>query len=203
MKSKIGIVVCLLFVSIITICAQNELPKATRGSGATTPADSAFLNYTLSSQLQEFEVIALREFGTKKQQNKYYKLVESIKKVYPYAKLAGERMKQYGDALNTMSKRERKDLINAFEDELKYKHGADLKKMTFTQGRILLKLVDRETKNTPYDIVKDLKGRFVAFFWNGIASLFDYDLKEEFDPVNNRDDLYIDEICKMIDLGLL
>lgn len=87
--------------------------------------------------------------------------------------------------------------------ELKYKHGADLKKLSFTQGRILLKLVDRETSNTPYDIVKDLKGRFQAFFWSGIASLFDYDLKEGFDPVNNKEDLYIDEICKMIDLGLL
>lgn len=208
MKSKVIVVVCFLSLGIITTFAQTQPPKATRGSGNKVVANDSLrkdslLEYTLSGQLAEFEIISLREFGTKSQQKKYYRLVESIKKVYPYAKLAGERMKEYGDALNHMTKKERKDLINAFEDELKVKHGGDLKKLTFTQGRILLKLVDRETDNTPYDIVKDLKGRFQAFFWSGIASLFDYDLKEGFDPINNKEDLYIDEICRMIDLGLL
>lgn len=215
MKSKLFIIAFMMLISSIlatqaqvsdTSSVHNDTkvipPKAVRGSGNSAPIDS-LTDYVLSGKLTEFEVVALREFNTKRQQSKYYRLVASIKKVYPYAQLAGERMKQYGDALNNMSKKERKDLVKAFEDELKYKHGADLKKMTFTQGRILLKLVDRETANTPYDIVKDLKGSFQAFFWNSIASLFDYNLKEDFDPQNNQEDMYIDEICKLIDMGLL
>ncbi len=153
--------------------------------------------------LPQFEVLTLRTFLKKKDQRKYDKLVRNVKKVYPYAKLAGERMKAYAMVMESMTRKERKNLVRSFEEEIKKTHGQDLKKLTPGQGRILLKLIDRETGNTPYELIEDLRGSFAAIFWSITASFFDFDLKEGFDPKSNEEDLYIDEICRMIDAGQL
>lgn len=158
---------------------------------------------TLVKYLPQFEVLTLRTFLKKKDQRKYDKLVRHVKKVYPFAKLAGERMKAYAMVMETMTRKERKNLVRSFEEEIKKTHGQDLKKLTPGQGRILLKLIDRETGNTPYELIEDLRGSFAAIFWNITASFFDFDLKEGFDPGSREEDLYIDEICRMIDAGQL
>ncbi|MCX7744200.1 MAG: DUF4294 domain-containing protein [Flavobacteriales bacterium] len=158
---------------------------------------------TLVKYLPQFEVLTLRTFVKKKDQRKYDRLVRHVKKVYPFAKLAGERMKAYALTLESLSKKERKNLVRSFEEEIKKTHGQDLKKLTPGQGRILLKLIDRETGNTPYELIEELRGSFAAIFWNITASFFDFDLKEGFDPSTREEDLYIDEICRMIDAGQL
>lgn len=160
--------------------------------------DSMLIKY-----LPQFEVLTLRTFLKKRDQRKYDKLVRHVKKVYPYAKLAGERMKAYAMVMKSMTRKERKNLVRSFEDEIKKTHGQDLKKLTPGQGRILLKLIDRETGNTPYELIEDLRGKFAAIFWYVTASFFDFDLKQGFDPKGNEEDLYIDEICQMIDAGQL
>jgi len=153
--------------------------------------------------LPTFEVYTLRTFLKKKDQRKYDRLVRNVKKVYPFAKLAGERMKAYAMVMESMTRKERKNLVRSFEEEIKKTHGQDLKKLTPAQGKILLKLIDRETGSTPYEIIEDLRGSLAAIFWNITASFFDFDLKEGFDPKSNEEDLYIDEICRMIDAGQL
>lgn len=153
--------------------------------------------------LPQFEVYSLRTFLKKKDQRKYDRLVRHVKKVYPFAKLAGERMKAYAMVMESMTKKERKNLVRSFEEEIKKTHGQDLRKLTPAQGRILLKLIDRETGNTPYELIEDLRGSFAAIFWQITASFFDFDLKEGFDPKSREEDLYIDEICRMIDAGQL
>lgn len=160
--------------------------------------DSMLIKY-----LPQFEVLTLRTFLKKKDQRKYDRLVRHVKKVYPYAKLAGERMKAYAMVMQNMTRKERTNLVRSFEDEIKKTHGQDLKKLTPGQGRILLKLIDRETGNTPYELIEDLRGKFAAIFWYITASFFDFDLKQGFDPKSNQEDLYIDEICQMIDAGQL
>jgi hypothetical protein len=158
---------------------------------------------TLVKYLPQFEVLTLRTFLKKKDQRKYDRLVRHVKKVYPFAKLAGERMKAYAMVMESMTKKERKNLVRSFEEEIKNTHGQDLRKLTPSQGRILLKLIDRETGNTPYELIEDLRGSFAAIFWQITASFFDFDLKEGFDPKSREEDLYIDEICRMIDAGQL
>jgi hypothetical protein len=153
--------------------------------------------------LPPFEVMTLRTFAKKKDQKKYDRLVRNVKKVYPYAKMAGERMKVYGMMLETMTEAERGKIIRSFEEEIMATHGKALRKLTMEQGRILLKLLDRETAFTPYELLENLQGEFQAFFWTVTASFFDYNLKREFDPIQYTEDLYIDEICKMIDAGQL
>lgn len=201
---------------IFSITASNSISQVVKGKkGVTwtqvdTSKTGGKIKYYAYSQdsilvkyLPQFEVLTLRTFIKKRDQKKYDRLVRNVKKVYPYAKLAGERMKAYAMVMQTMTRKERKNLVRSFEDEIKNTHGQDLKKLTPGQGRILLKLIDRETGNTPYKLIEDLRGSFAAIFWNITASFFDFDLKQGFDPKCNEEDLYIDEICQMIDAGQL
>jgi hypothetical protein len=75
--------------------------------------------------------------------------------------------------------------------------------MSFADGRILLKLLDRQTEFTSYELLQEMKGGVQAFFWQGVAGMFDYDLKAEFNPQQVNEDKLIDEICRMMDSGKL
>ncbi len=153
--------------------------------------------------LGEIDLPTLRVFSKKRDQRKYDRLVAAVKKTYPLAKSAAEKMVQYAEVLENGKQKDRKALVRSFEQEIREEHMERLKRMSFLDGRILLRLLDRETRFTSFDLVKELKGSFQAMFWQGVAGIFNYDLKTAFDPENNSEDLYIDEICRMIDAGIL
>ncbi|MCX6257639.1 MAG: DUF4294 domain-containing protein [Bacteroidia bacterium] len=138
--------------------------------------------------------------GTKKEAREYQKLVRNIKKVYPYAKLAKIKLIQINDTLLTKhTEHERKLYIKKVDRMLQDQFGDDLKKLTITQGRLLLKLIDRETGNTSYEIVKELRGTFSAFFWQSLALLFGTNMKSKYDPAG--EDKLIEQIIVQIDNG--
>jgi len=143
------------------------------------------------------------KFSKKSDQKKFDRLVAIVKKVYPLAKLAGNRMEEYAAAADTLKRGQVKDLVAQIEDEVKNKYGADLRKLTFKEGIVLLKLLDRQTSHTGYAIIKELKNGFSAMIWQSLASLFDYDLKKEFNPKDVQEDQWINDICIMIDNGRL
>jgi hypothetical protein len=87
------------------------------------------------------------------------------------------------------------------EEELKAEFEDDIRNMTLNQGRILIKLIDRETGNSSYDLVKDLRGTFQAFFWQSIARIFSTNLKESFNPNANKEDKMIEDIIETIENG--
>ena len=153
--------------------------------------------------LPEFEVLELRVFPQKRLQRKYDRLVQRVRRTYPLAKVAGERMKTYARVDATGRRRDRKELIQQFEQELREKYVSQLKRMSFADGRILLKLLDRQTEFTSYELLQEMKGGVQAMFWQGVAGMFDYDLKASFSPADNTEDKLIDEICRMIDSGRL
>jgi len=153
--------------------------------------------------LGEVEVFTLRTFTDKRHQKKYDKLVRNVKKVYPYSKMVGERMLQYNEAMQNLTKKERKRLVKSFEKEAKEKYGPELARLTPGQGRILLKLIDRETQYSPYELVEELRGGVQAFFYNMMASMFGFDLKDEYNPDTDMEDKYIEEICVLIEKGQL
>ena len=131
---------------------------------------------------------------------KYLKLRRDVLRAYPYAKLAGVELKSINDSLiNIRSEKARKKYIKERETLLKEKFEADLKNLTRNQGRILIKLIDRETGNTSYALVKELRGFFQAFFWQSIARLFGSNLKSEYDP--EGEDLLIEGIVQAIERG--
>ncbi|MEJ5303353.1 MAG: DUF4294 domain-containing protein [Bacteroidales bacterium] len=153
-------------------------------------------------ELREVEIFGLPHFKSKSDQRHWEKLVRNVKKVYPYAYLAGVKFKEYEYLLlNAKTDKERKKYIKQVEKELNEKYADELKSLTYSQGKILLKLIDRQTGNSSYDLIKDLKGRFMAFFWQGFARIFGYNLKEKYDPYNK--DAQIEYIVRMIENGAI
>ena len=141
-------------------------------------------------------------FLTDRQAIKMTKLIKNVKKVYPYAKLAGIKLNEYEEILmNAQSDKERKEIMKKAEEELEEAYGEDLRKMTISQGKILIKLVDRETGSTSYELVEVLRGKFRAFFYQTFARLFGYDLKTEYDPEGEDKD--IEHIVRLIESGQL
>lgn len=133
---------------------------------------------------------------------KYSKLVRDVKKVYPYAVIAAAKYDEYGKLLTNVSdKDEQKRLMKKAEEELKVQFEEDVKKMTMTQGKILLKLIYRQTNNTSYELVKEFRGSFRAVFWQSIGKIFGMNLKVKYDP--EGEDKYIEDIVKKIENGTL
>ncbi len=132
------------------------------------------------------------------------RLAANVKKVYPYAKLAGAKMREYDSILSGIKDRsERKRLMKQAEDEITSQYTEDLKNLTFSQGLILVRLIDRETSRTSYQVVQDLRGKVRAFFYQGFARLWGYNLKTEFDPHNNPEDDEIDTIMTLMERGVI
>jgi len=131
---------------------------------------------------------------------KYLKLRRDVLRAYPYAKLAAQQLKFINDSVAKIkSERDRKKFIKETEKDLKARFEKDLKKLTYTQGRILIKLIDRETGNTSYALVKDLRGTFSAVFWQSLARLFGTNLKSEYDSAG--EDRMIESIVQAIERG--
>jgi hypothetical protein len=125
-----------------------------------------------------------------------------VKKVYPIAKVAAIKLAEYNRVYTSFkTNKERKDYVKDVEKQLFAEFESDLRKMKVSEGRILIKLLDRETGNSSYEIIKEFKGGFSAFFWQSVAKLFGHDLKAEYDPVN--EDRMIEYIISEIDLGLI
>jgi hypothetical protein len=154
------------------------------------------------SVIRAVQVFPRREFDNKRQARRYGRLVRNLKKVYPYAKLAKQRLLEMEKHIITLeSARGKRKYINQVEEDLKEEFEDDLRQMTFSQGRLLIKLIDRETGETTYKWIKELKGSFSAFFWQAIARIFGSNLKTEFDTFG--EDRIIDEILIMIEMGMI
>lgn len=143
--------------------------------------------------LPTVNIYTTRIFKSKREQIRYTKLRRDVTKVWPYAKLAGEMFNKLDKELKmTNDKRVQQALVDKTEKEIKEKFEEELKKLTITQGKILIKLIDRQTGNTSYQVVQDLKGKFSAFFWQSLARLFGSNLKAHYDP--NGEDAEIEKI---------
>lgn len=154
----------------------------------------------ITMPLPEYCVSAKLPRSLKAKFRAHSKLVYHVKKVYPYARLAGIKLNEYEEILKAaQNDQERRKLMRMAEKELKAEFEDDLKKLTFKQGLILIKLVDRETGNTSYELVQELRGNFTAFFWQTFARLFGYNLKIKYDPLG--DDKEIEDIVVMIENG--
>jgi hypothetical protein len=142
------------------------------------------------------------KFTSKKQKRRYSRLVRHVVKVYPYAKLANQKLDSIYLTIDSLNnKKLAKRYIKQVDKELQTQYGDELKKLTITQGRILIKLIDRETGNTSYELVKELRGSFSAFMWQSLARLFGENLKEEYDAED--EDKMIEHIILMIESGRL
>jgi hypothetical protein len=140
-------------------------------------------------------------FANRRRYAEWTRLKQNVKRVYPYAILAAAKLKEFDLILATIPKEsDRKAYLKKSEKELQKQFGEELKGLSINQGRILMKLIDRETGKTTYTIVKEMRGNFQAFMWQSLASLFGSSMKQEYDA-NDPNDKLIELAIKQIEAG--
>ena len=140
-------------------------------------------------------------FSNRRRYAEWTRLKSNVKKVYPYAILAAAKLKEFDLILAKIpNESDRKAYLKKSEKELQKQFGEELKGLSINQGRILMKLIDRETGKTTYTIVKEMRGNFQAFMWQSLATLFGSSMKEGFDPADPEDKL-IEVAIKQIEAG--
>jgi len=147
--------------------------------------------------LEEVILLNKLEFTSKEDRKRYLILRRKTRKVYPYAKLASERLIVMTERLKTIEKkRDRKKYTKRVQKYIEEEFSEKLKKFTRTEGQILAKLIHRQTGRTGFELVKELRNSWRAFWYNTTASMFDISLKEEYDPFNNKEDYLIEDILE-------
>ena len=139
-------------------------------------------------------------FKNKRQSYKYRKLTAYVKKVYPYANLASQKLNECEEKIKNNPEERKKAMRNA-EKDLRKKYGKAMKRLTVTQGKILLLLIDRQTGFTTFELVQELRGDFSASMYQGLALLFGSTLKMNYDPRGEH--WMIEDIVMKIEKGIL
>lgn len=138
--------------------------------------------------LADVKIVDTRIFASEEDRLKYRRLRYNVYKVMPYARFAGERYRQLQrDLALTGDKKKQKELVKACEKQIKDLFNREIKNLTISQGEVLIKLIDRETGNSSYAMLKDLKGGLNAFMMQSVARIFGHNLKQEYDPEQERD----------------
>jgi hypothetical protein len=181
---RLLLVIALLSIFSVSSIAQDKLLIA---PFTIVNGDTFFI-----ADVPEVEVLA---FKNKEEQKKYNILKRRVLKVYPFAISAKEKLMNIQVGLDSIPKRRhKKRYTKEVAKWVKEEYADRLKNLTMSEGKILVKLIFRETNTSSYEIVKSYRGRFNAFFWQTMAKFWDNNLKTEYDPVNNREDMLIEHI---------
>ena len=179
------ILICLFFISM-NIYGQDKIHIA---PFHIYHGDTFFI-----ADIPEVKVL---EFKDKTERKNYYILRYRVLKVYPYALLAKQKLEEIKKGLDSIPKRRHKRRYKKLVYKwVKEEYSDQLKNLTISEGKILVKLIHRETNITSYQILKSHRGRFKAFFWQTMARIWDNNLKKKYDPVNIKEDMLIEHILK-------
>jgi len=156
-------------------------------------------------EIKEVTVVGRQKGSARKVQSqlrKYDRLVYNLKRAYPYALIVRARLEMANEDLAGIpEEKDRRKYIKDLEKDVFAEYEDDMRRMTITQGRLLIKLIDRETQNTSYELIRQYRGGLSAAFWQGVARIFGTNLKEEYDPYG--EDALIELIIINIEAGLL
>ena len=201
MTVRIFFISILFFMSGVVSLSAQTVSVAQRGTTVAYKVEDGDTVYYV--QITDLVVRAPRKFRNAADERQFWRLVGNVKKVYPYAKLAGVKLYDLNqNYLAIPTERERKAYSKKVEEELMAEFEGELRKLTITQGRILMRLVDRETGFTTFEIVKDFRGSISALFWQGVARIFGSNLRANYDPSSGEDRI-IEQIIREIDEGWL
>lgn len=199
----------ILFLLTITpgkaMCQADSLT-------ADTTAERAYLIRNIERngevlpeiEIKEVTVVARpeKESARRSEYRKFERLIYNLKKVYPYALVVRQRLYEVNLRMTEMnSDKSRREYIRQFEKDVFTEFEDDIRGMTITQGRLLIKLIDRETRNTSFELIREYRGGFTAAFWQGIARIFGTNLKAEYDPFG--EDALIEVLLQEIESGNL
>ncbi|MCL3779694.1 DUF4294 domain-containing protein [Prolixibacteraceae bacterium JC049] len=150
--------------------------------------------------LKEVSIFPRKNFANNRQYKRYRRMAYRLKKVMPYAKEAAKLLVDFEERFaKETDKKKRRKYVKEIEKQLMAKYGKELKRLSISEGRLLIRLIDRETGSTTYQLVRELRGGFSAFFWQSVARIFGNNLKTEYEP--NGQDKMIEEIIQMIEKG--
>jgi hypothetical protein len=150
--------------------------------------------------IETVAVVAEFQFRTRRHREMWTRTKYNVKKVYPYAILAAAKLKEYDLALEKIEdEKARKTFIGKCEEDLRGEFEDEISALTISQGKILMKLIDRESGRTTYDVVKQMRGAFQAAMWQTVARIFGHNMKAEYDA--NVEDIMIERAVKLVESG--
>jgi hypothetical protein len=183
-----------MFVSLLSFSqkrAVDSLPKNIDEYILVKPGD------TLTIKLNEFSILPKQKFSSREDIRYYFWLRRKVYKAYPYAKLASQRLDSLNLRLeNIDSKSKRKKYIRLVQNYIEGEFTNQIKKMTTTEGRILIKLIHRQTGKTAFNNIKGLRSGWKAFWYNTTANIFKLSLKEEYHPETINEDFLIEDVLQ-------
>ena len=200
--------ICILILSLITIYAWSK----DRQKSPIPSQDIQFIEQ-VELQVKDNDTFYLAHmhniyvypkltFSNKQQERFYWKTVRDVKKTLPFAKLLTQEMIFADKQLAKIAdQKKRKQWWKKYEKYLFKKYEQEFRKMTASQGQMLMKLMDRESDRTSYDIIKHYRGKASANFWQFIAKLFKNDLKEEYDALDK--DRIVERVINLVEAGQL
>lgn len=189
MKKKLYI----LFLIIPIVSFSQKWKKEDIGN------DNFFIikNDSLTIPLDEVIILNKRKFNSSKEKRYYYWYTKKVRKAYPYAKLAADKMTELNAALDSIkSKRKKRKHVKKVQKYLEGEFTDQLKKLTRTEGRILIKLINRQTGETMYSLIKDYRSGLKAFMYNTSAKFFKLNLKNEYKPQEIALDFIVEDILQ-------
>jgi hypothetical protein len=133
--------------------------------------------------LREVDIV---NFKTDDEWREYYQTMSRVKKVIPYVKIANQLYVELQAKEENSKRREYRHYRKDLEKEMREKFEQELRNLSINQGKVLVKLINRETGNNCYKIIKDVKGGFSAMIWQMVAKRYDYNLKENYDPKKEK-----------------
>lgn len=154
-----------------------------------------------NEEILQVDILSVPVFSRPIDMRRYQKLVAAVRKVYPLAQTAKNMMREMEDTLLTMNKSEQNKYIKQCYKQVLDEYTPVVKRMTRTQGKVLVKLIDRETEYTAYGVIKEFRGGFVASFWQGIGKIFGQNLKAQYDK--EVEDRVLEQIVVYYEAGLL
>lgn len=193
--------IIFLFIAICTAASaqsikMNVLPKDHYKAYIDGSDTIAIVN------LRDVYIFPQVKFKNKKEQQKYNKLVRDVKRTLPYAKMVYETLIETYEYMETLpTDKDRQAHLKRMEKELFKEYKPELKKLTFSQGKLLIKLIDRECNQSSYNLLRAYLGSFRAGFWNIFAGLFGASLKAEYNP--NGNDAMTERVVILVENGLI
>lgn len=173
LRSLLGFVV--LIIAAHNLSAQGFKKDTVL---ATTTADTMQTYY-----LPEVDIV---NFKTSDEWREYYQTMSRVKKVMPYVKIANQLYVELQAKEENSKRKEYRHYRKDLEKEMRTKFEKELRNLSISQGKVLVKLINRETGNNCYKIIKDVKGGFNAMIWQMVAKRYDYNLKENYNPKNEK-----------------
>lgn len=166
--------------------------------GYSQDIDTLSLNNSDIIPLEEVFVFGKEPiFKTEEDRNKYLILKYRVKKVYPYGKLAAEELQRINKVLDTLpNNHQKKKYTKKIQEETENKFSQELKKLSRSQGRILIKLIYRQTGASAFNLVKELRSGWRAFWYNNTAWFYDLSLKSIYEPMQVEEDFWIEDILQ-------